>query len=184
MLYFFEVVCLKWSYYHNISVISSRFRKKKVFVVINAIQPMMCPNIWKHYGLMVELVCLHITLSHYHHHVDWIQSMEHVICLSGICCRMCLTLTPFSHLSIMQYMGLCVCSLLIYLLMIEKQRYALYVLLRSREFFITLDCFIMHFLVAFTPNLVPCHRHAASLHCQKAYPFDDWYLANMPSSFP
>ena len=37
---------------------------------------MMCTNNRVHYGLMVVLVCLHITLLHYHNHADVSGSIE------------------------------------------------------------------------------------------------------------
>ena len=37
----------------------------------------MGTNNWLHYGLAVVFVCLHITLSHYHHYADFSEGIEH-----------------------------------------------------------------------------------------------------------
>ena len=50
---------------------------------------MMCANNRVHHGLMVVIVCLHITLPHYHHYTDVSEGIELLKCLSGTFCRVC-----------------------------------------------------------------------------------------------
>ena len=45
--------------------------------------PMMCTNNQVHYGLMVVLIHLHITLPHYHHYADISEGIELKKCLPG-----------------------------------------------------------------------------------------------------
>ena len=92
------------------------------FLVILLWSLMMCANNQVHYGLMVIFVCLHITLPHYHHYADISEGIEFLKCLWDTFCQMCLRLSQFSQLSFMQYMGLCVFSLLIHLIMIVRIR--------------------------------------------------------------
>ena len=40
--------------------------------------------------LNVDGVCLHMALSHYHHCANSSEGVEHINCLSGIICRLCL----------------------------------------------------------------------------------------------
>ena len=58
---------------------------------------MMCAYTQVHYGPMVVFVCLHIKLPFYHHYADSVSSV-------------CLRFSQFSLLSFMQYMGLCLLS--------------------------------------------------------------------------
>ena len=81
---------------------------------------MMCANNRVHYGLMVTLVCLHLTLTHYHHYAGVSEGIELLKCLLGTFCRVCVRLRQFSQLSSMQYLGLCLFSLPIYLTMIVR----------------------------------------------------------------
>ena len=82
---------------------------------------MMCANNGVYYDLMVVLICLHITLPHYDHHADVSEGIELLKCLSGtFLWSVCVRLSQFSQLSFMQYMGLCVFSLPIYLMMIVR----------------------------------------------------------------
>ena len=71
-------------------------------------------------GLQIVLVCLYSTPSHYHHCVNLSEDIELKKCLSDIFCRVCERLSIFSQLSIMQYVGLCVFSLPISLVMLER----------------------------------------------------------------
>ena len=75
-----------------------------------------------HYGLMVVLVCLHITPPHYHHYTDVLEGIGFLKFLPGIFCRVCVWYCQFSQLSLLQYMGLCVVSLPIYLMLIVRIR--------------------------------------------------------------
>ena len=58
------------------------------------------------------MVILYITLPHYHHHTDLSEGIELLKCLSDIFLRL------GQYSSLMHYMGLCVFSLPLYLMMI------------------------------------------------------------------
>ena len=82
---------------------------------------MMSANSRIRFGLQVVFVCLYITPSHYHHCANFIW--RHWTCkmpvrynLSSVWVR----LSIFSQLSIIQYVGLCVFSLPISFVMIER----------------------------------------------------------------
>ena len=68
------------------------------------------------YGLKVIFVCLHITLSHYLHYLDLSESIEDIyikwykILVRYILSGVCLTLSPFSQLSFMWDIWICVFS--------------------------------------------------------------------------
>ena len=73
------------------------------------------------FGLQIVFVCLYITPSHYHHCAKfiwrhWTYKMPVRYNLSSVWIR----LSIFSQLSIMQYVGLCVFSLPISFVMIER----------------------------------------------------------------
>ena len=90
---------------------------------------LMCPNNRIHYDPMVVFVCLHITLPHYHHYADISEGIELLKCLSGRFCLECVSkVESSSQLSFMQYMGLCVFSLPISLMIIVRIR-VLYVII-------------------------------------------------------
>ena len=66
------VVCLKWQYQLMLSV-SYIFRESwGLFSLLLWSLMDMCTNNRDHYSLMVIFVCVHITLSHYHHHAECI----------------------------------------------------------------------------------------------------------------
>ena len=67
---------------------------------------------------MVVCSYLHITLPHSHHYADLSECIELLKCLSAF--SVCLRLGNFSQLSSMQYMGLCIFSLPISLMMILR----------------------------------------------------------------
>ena len=82
---------------------------------------MMSANSRIRFGLQIVFVCLYITPSHYHHCANFIW--RHWTCkmpvrynLSSVWVR----LSIFSQLSIIQYVGLCVFSLPISFVMIER----------------------------------------------------------------
>ena len=84
---------------------------------------MMCANHGVHYGLIVALVCLHITRPPYHHYTDVSEGIEIlVIRVRYILSNVYLKFSQFSQQSFMQYMGLCLFSLLIYIMMIVRIR--------------------------------------------------------------
>ena len=74
---------------------------------------LLCSLWW----VQILFVCLYITPSHYHHCANLSEDIELIKCLSDMICRVRLSI--FSQLSIIQYMGLCVFSLPISLVMIE-----------------------------------------------------------------
>ena len=84
-------------------------------------QSMVYANKWVHYGLKVVFLHLHITLSHYRHYVDSSEGIGNIKCLSDISCHVCMCNIK-SSLSVFfyAYMGLCVFSLPISLLMIVR----------------------------------------------------------------
>ena len=86
----------------------------------------MCPNSRIYSGMMIIFVCLHFTLSHYHHYADVseteLPNWASQILVRYILSRVCLRLSQFSQLPFMQYtcIGLCEFSLSISLLMIVR----------------------------------------------------------------
>ena len=101
--------------------LSSRKRTRGQFVFISIVQFMVSTNSRIRFGLQMVFVCLYITLSHYHHCANfiwghWTYKMPFRYNLSTLWVR----LSIFSQLSIAQYVGLCVFSLPIYIMMIER----------------------------------------------------------------
>ena len=81
---------------------------------------MMCAYNRVHYGPMVVFLCLNIKLPHYHHYADISEGIELLKCLSvNSVTRVCLRFSQFSQLSFMQYMGLCLLSLPISLMIVR-----------------------------------------------------------------
>ena len=116
-LYLSVVVCLRCLLHHILSLIAYTFRENRDFVFIITVQFMMSANIWIRFGLQIVFVCLYITPSHYHHCANLSEDIELIrYILSSVWVR----LNIFSKLSIIQYMGLCVFSLPISLVMIER----------------------------------------------------------------
>ena len=84
-------------------------------------QLMMSANSGIRFGLQMVFVCLYITSSHHHHCANfiwrhWTYKMPVRYNLSSVWVR----LSIFSQLSIIQYVGLCVFSLPISFVMIER----------------------------------------------------------------
>ena len=95
--------------------------ENREFVFISIAQIMMSANSRIRFGLQIVFVCLYITPSHYHHCANfirrhWTRKMPVRYNLSRVWVR----LSIFSQLSIIQYMGLCVFSLPISFVMIER----------------------------------------------------------------
>ena len=116
---FSVVVCLRCLLHHILSLIVYTFWKNREFVFISIVQLMMSANSRIRFGL--QIVCLYITPSHYHHCANfiwwhWNYKMPVRYNLSSVWVR----LSIFSQLSIIQYTGLCVFSLLISFVMIER----------------------------------------------------------------
>ena len=118
--YFSVVVCLRCLLHHILSLIAYTFRENRGFVFVIIVPFMMSANIRIRCGLQIVFVCLYITPSHYHHCANLSEDIElykmPVIFLSSVWVR----LSIFSQLSIIQYMGLCVFSLQISLVMIDR----------------------------------------------------------------
>ena len=88
---------------------------------ISIVQFMMSANRRIRFGLQIVFVCLYITPSHHHHCANfiwrhWTYKMPVRYNLSSVWVR----LSIFSQLSIIQYVGLCVFSLPISFVMIER----------------------------------------------------------------
>ena len=115
------VACLRCLLHHIPSLIAYTFRENRDFVYIITVQFMMSANSWIHFGLLIVFCLLvHYTISSsslckliWRH---WTYKMPVRYILSSVWVR----LTIFSQLSIIQYMGLCVFSLPISLVMIER----------------------------------------------------------------
>ena len=118
--YFSMVVCLRCLLHHILSLIAYTFRDNQDFVFIIIVQFMMSANIRICFGLQIVFVCLYITPSHYHHCANLSDDIELIKCLSDILSSVWVRLSIFSQLSIIQYMGLCVFSIPISLVMIER----------------------------------------------------------------
>ena len=123
--YFSVVVCLKCLLHHILSLIVYRS------VFISIVQFMMIANSGIRFGFQIVCVCLYITPSHYHNCANfiwrhWTYTMPVRYNLSRVWVR----LSIFSQLSIIQYVGLCVFSLPISFVMIQRI-YIYFVLLSS-----------------------------------------------------
>ena len=118
---FFRGVCL--GFYHQLLSVSYISRESWVLSPLILCSLMMCVNNRVHYGPMVVFVCLLITLPHYHSYADLSEVIDFLTCLSGIFCHDCVSKIK-SVLSIIlySYMGLCIFSLSIFLMMIAKIR--------------------------------------------------------------
>ena len=117
--YFSVVVCLKCLLHHILSLIAYTFRGNRAFVFIIIVQFMTSSNCRIRFGLQILFVCLYTTSSHYHHCANLSEDIELMKCLSDIFC-VWVRLNIFSQLSIIQHMGLCVFSLPISTVMIER----------------------------------------------------------------
>ena len=118
--YFSMVVCLRCLLHHILSLIAYAFQENWDFVFIIIVQFMMSANIRIHFGLQIVFVCFYITPSHYHHCANLSEDIEHKMPVRYILLSLWVRLSIFSQLSIIQYMGLCVFSLPISLVMIER----------------------------------------------------------------
>ena len=118
--YFSVVVCLICLLHHILSVIAYMLRENREFVFIIIVQFMMSANILIHFGLQIVLVFLYSTPSHYRHCANLSKGIELIKCLLDIFCQVCVRLSIFSLLCIIQYVRLYVFSLPISLVMIER----------------------------------------------------------------
>ena len=118
---FSVVVCLGCLLHYTLSRIVYTFRENREFVFISIVQLMMNANSRIRFGFQIVFVCLYITPSHYHHCANfiwrhWTYKMPVRYNLSSVWVR----LSIFCQLSIIQYVGLCVFSLPIPFVMIER----------------------------------------------------------------
>ena len=107
--------------HHILSLIVYTFRENREFVFISIVQFLMSTKSRMRFGLQIVFVCLYITPSHYHYCANfiwrhWTYKMPFRWNLLSVWVR----LSIFSQLSIIQYVGLCVFSLLISFVMIER----------------------------------------------------------------
>ena len=119
--YLSVVVCLRRLLQHILSLIVYTIRENWEFVFISIVQFMMSANSWIRFGLQIVFVCLYIKPSHYHRCANfiwrhWTYKMPVRYHLSSVWVR----LSICSQLSIIQYVGLCVFSLLISFVMIKR----------------------------------------------------------------
>ena len=119
--YFSVVVCLRCLLHHILSLILYTFRENREFVFISIVQFMMSAKSRIRFGLQIVFVCLYITPSHYHHCANfiwryWTYKMPVRYNLSSVWAK----LSIFSQLSNIQYVGLCIFSLFISFVMIER----------------------------------------------------------------
>ena len=119
--YFSKSTPVKMEFYINdiLSLTVYTFRENREFVFISSVQFMMSANSRIRFGLQIVFACLYITPSHYHHCAKfiwrhWTYKMPVRYDLSSV------TLSIFSQLSIIQYVGLCVFSLPISFVRIER----------------------------------------------------------------
>ena len=121
-LYCSVVLCLRCLLHHILSLNVYTFRENREFVFISIVQFMMSVNRRIRFGLQIVFVCLYITPSHYHHCANfiwrhWTYKMPLRYNLSSAWVR----LSIFFQLSIIKYVGLCVFSLPIPFVMIERK---------------------------------------------------------------
>ena len=118
--YFSVVVCLRCLLHHILSLIAYTFWESWEFFSLLLCSLWWTANIRIRFGLQIVLVCLYSTPSHYHHCTNLSEGIELLKCLSDIfLSRVWVRLSIFSPLSILQFVGLYVFSLLISLVMIE-----------------------------------------------------------------
>ena len=119
--YFSMVVCLRCLLHHILLLIVYTFQENRESVFISIVKFMMSANSRISFGLQIVFVCLYISPSHYHHCANfiwrhWTFKMPVRYNLSSRWVK----LNIFSQSSIIQYVGLCVFSLPISFVMIER----------------------------------------------------------------
>ena len=107
------------------------FPKKLGLCRLSRCSLMTCTYNRVHYGPMVPCLCLNIKLPHYHHYAALSEGIELLKCLSvNSVSRVCLRFSQFSQLSF-QYMGLCLLSLHISLMIVRIRRLNLIIIIKS-----------------------------------------------------
>ena len=127
--------------HHILSPIVHTFRENREFVFISIVQFMMSANSRIRFDLQIVFVCLYITPSHYHHCANfiwrhWTYKMTVRYNLSSVWVR----LNIFSQLSIIQYVRLCVFSLPISFVMIERIHILCLIIIIKSEVWIITYC--------------------------------------------
>ena len=90
------VVCLRWLYHYMLSVsyiymyVYNLGTTGSCFFLLLC-NLMMCANNQVHYGLVVVLICLNITLLHYHHYADVFQWFWNSNTLAGYILSKCVS---------------------------------------------------------------------------------------------
>ena len=130
--------------HHILSLIVYTFRENREFVFISIVQLMMSANSRIRFGLQIVFVCLHITPSHYHHCANfiwrhWTYEMPVRYNLSSVWVR----LTIFSQLSIIQHVGLCVFSLPISFVMVERIYILCLIITIKSEVWTIIHCLVL-----------------------------------------
>ena len=114
--------CPNWSRIkYSKGIYSHDEKRAAIFVFISIVQFMMNAKSQIRFGLEIVFVCLYITPSHYHHCPNfiwrhWIYKMPVRYNLSSVWARLSIS----SQLSLIQYVGLCVFSLPMSFVMIER----------------------------------------------------------------
>ena len=119
--YFSVVVCLRCLLHHILSLIVHTFRENREFVFISIVQFIVSANNRIRFGLQIVFVCLYITPSHYHHCANFIwRHLTYEMPVRYNLSTVWVRLSIFSQLSNIHYMGLCLFSLPISFVMIER----------------------------------------------------------------
>ena len=107
------------------------FPKKLGLCRLSRCSLMTCTYNRVHYGPMVAFLCLNIKLPHYHHYAALSEGIELLKGLSvNSVSRVCLRFSQFSQLCF-QYMGLCLLSLHISLMIVRIRRLHLIIIIKS-----------------------------------------------------
>ena len=137
LLDFFSLITYMLHYILSISYVS---QESWVLFLLLLCSLMMCTNNQVHYGPMVTFACLHFTLSHYHHHAGIYEGVELVKWWLDTFCQVCLRLNQFSQLSFMRYMGLCVFSIPISLMIVVRICVLYLVIIIKSELWLICHC--------------------------------------------
>ena len=136
------VVCLRCLLHHILSLIVYTLRENREFVFISIVQFMVSANSRICFGLQIVFVCLYVTPSHYHHCANfiwrhWTYKMPVRYNLLSVWVYKIRHILSVIHYTI--YVGLCVFSLPISLVMIERIHIlCLIIIIKSEVWTITL----------------------------------------------
>ena len=117
--YFSVVVCLRWLLHHILSLIAYTFRENREFVSL-----LLCSLWWVQIVGYVLACTSYLFVCTVHHLITivqtYLETLNYKMLVRYILSSVWVRLSIFSQLSIMQYVGLCVFSLPISLVMIER----------------------------------------------------------------